>query len=138
MTQTPKRTHLTLKQHFQACEAMKKHKDRFLNERPTRAVASRILSELCGFYVSPGNVDSITDCSKVEWRPRRLSPTETEKKQRFRTLTTAIFDLYLDLGKTPSKALADLHRAVTGEGRGDDSFAASPTGRSSEANGHVG
>lgn len=114
MEQPARLTHATF---YKACEALKKHKQVFLDERPNYTKAAAMLSQLVGFTISPASIQEIREACGVEWEPRRQPPSqngEQHKKHAVRTLTRAMRRLYRKLDEEIPESLELLYQAVDG------------------------
>lgn len=106
-TKINKITHL---QFMQAVDALRKHKQEFLDRRPDHTGTAKRLGELCGFVINRGTAAKIKKASGVGWESRR-GRSGRERFSSFNavgTLARAVAALYERLGETPSNGLAKL------------------------------
>lgn len=102
-------------QFYKVCECLRKHKQEFLEVRPSQKDAAKRLSELSGFSVSDSTMGAIREATGITWQPKYKAPsTKTQKTLAVRTLTTALFRLYRKLNEEAPKALIDLYAEETG------------------------
>jgi hypothetical protein len=106
-------------QFFQACECLKKHKQAFLDERPTASEAALKLTQILGFTVSTSSVGHIKQATGINWQPRVKAPGRSERKlytsRALRTLTVAVHRLYRKLGEEAPHSLMQLYNELARE-----------------------
>ncbi len=112
-----KAARLTHKQFHQACECLKKHRQRFLDERPPQAAAAALLTTLAGFPVSENSIADLCEASGVCWEPRRPPPTEQKVHQynALRAHNRAIKRIFFELGLKVPDSIERLNALFEGE-----------------------
>lgn len=87
---------LTHQEFFAACEALKKNKQRFLDERPDRDKAAQILSEM--IEKSPpmagSSVAKMQEATGVRWTSRKTGKSGFSGYSAIMSLVTAVNKLY--------------------------------------------
>lgn len=112
---TARLTHVTF---YKVCEVFKKHRQRFLDERPTQKGAAKLLTELSGIQVSENSIPEIQESTGVTWKPKYGPPKGGEmskaRAMALRTLTMSLVRLYRKLDEEIPSALAELYTTTTG------------------------
>lgn len=108
------RPHLSHAEFYRVCEALKKHKQWFLTERPNLPDAAKKLSELSGLRVSIHSLSEAREVMEITWEAKK-SPNKPRQSRstEIRTLATALFRLYRKLDEEPTAALTQLYEEVT-------------------------
>jgi hypothetical protein len=112
---------LTHTMFYKACETLKKHKQKFMDERPNAHQAAKMLSELCGFPVSDNSVNEIKEAANVDWQPKRKNPANGTSsgwhaRNAIEALTRAVHRLYKKLDEEVPAGVQTLYEQIqTGE-----------------------
>lgn len=90
---------ITHVQFAQLVDAIKKHKQKLLDERPRKGDAAAFLSKELGFGITPSTMDEAAEYAGADWVPRARSGGAVKYTvSRLRALTLAVRGLYENLG----------------------------------------
>jgi len=91
---------LTHTQFVALVECLKKHKQKMLDERPSRQDAAEFFGKELGLAVNPGSLADAAKCAGVIWVPRKVGHVGAVKYTvgRLKFLEGAVAKLYEQLG----------------------------------------
>jgi hypothetical protein len=105
---------LTHAEFYQAAECLKKHKQRFLDERPTTNQAAKLLSQLSGLAIGDTTMAELLKTTNVRWQSRRpdVANANSVRHHAIRTLARAVHQLYNRLEEPMPGSLQALYDSV--------------------------